>query len=76
MILGSRRIARWSTGSCRCGTGSCGVALYRQLLKCCKGIGAVRGSIDAEHHALLTVPSLTAISPYRISIIDLDLEMG
>jgi hypothetical protein len=66
MVRGSRRAARWSTGSCR-------VALYCQLLKCSKGI-AVRGRIEAKHHALLTMSSLATISPHRFSIIDRNLE--
>ena len=54
--------------------GHCRVAIFRQLLECTESLVAGGRRVDSEHHALRTMTGLTTVSPYRLGVIDCDLE--
>jgi hypothetical protein len=65
--------------ACRCRVGRVGhrrVGIFRQFLECTESLVAGGRRVDSEHHALRTVTGLTTVSPYRLGVIDCDLECG
>jgi hypothetical protein len=61
---------------CGCPARCSSVARFRQHLECGKSIGTVHRCVDAENHSRLTMTGLATVSPYRLSIVDGDLECG